>query len=159
MPINISPEDRYSQHAKVLEISRGEVEKAIARAGGEPRESSIRKLSGGFQNANYFVEGGGKISVFRFYSAGAEAAEREAGVLDFLKDRDVAAPALLDFFAMDGRRVAVLEFIDGELLQDLLRTSSRIAPALFRNIGAAIGKVHAIEFGRAGFLGAELKIR
>ncbi len=46
--------------------------------------------------------------------------------------------------------MAVLEFLDGRLLQEAL--TSPTDPILFREVGQEIARVHAIEFDRAGFV-------
>ncbi len=150
---HIPPHERYSQHAAALKVSKDDLDEAVKKYGLDPTAIHSKKLSGGFQNANFLVEDArGKKHVFRFYSEAGNVAQREADILRFLQTKKVNTPEVRDLFEIKGRRVAVLSFIEGELFQNHLGNHS-VGLALFQSVGAEIAKIHSIEFSHPGFIG------
>jgi Ser/Thr protein kinase RdoA (MazF antagonist) len=152
------PHERYNQHANKAHISPVQIENAIARCGLTPSECSIRKLSGGFQNANFLVEQDRRKLVLRFYSTKKETALREVGTLQFLANHDVKTPKVIDFFELENKGVVLLEFLEGQLLQEKLIESKTIDLITFHLVGQELAKIHLIELPRTGFIGPEMQI-
>lgn len=146
----IPPAERYSQHPKSGDISPARLERIAVRHPGRSERPFFRKLSGGFQNANYLVERGEERFVLRFSSEGTGTARKESGLLNFLAGQGIRAPRVLNLLEEENTTVVVLEFLEGVPLQAALPKEP--GPALFREIGAELAKIHAIELPRAGFV-------
>lgn len=157
MPM-IPPHERYNQHINKSDLALSLIEKSLVECGLNPQTPSIHKLSGGFQNSNYLVEANQQKIVLRFYSTDLNTALREIGILRFLKKREIKAPAVVDFFEIEGKPVAALEFVEGTSLQEKVLRSSHIEKKMFFLLGQELARIHCVELPRPGFIGPEMKI-
>ena len=154
----IPPHERYNQHANKAEISTFHIENALVRLGLNPIQCKVKKLTGGFQNANYLIEQDQQKLVLRFYSTDMQTALREVGVLQFLANHDVRTPKVIDYFEIENKAVISLEFLQGQLLQERLNQTPDIDLNILFQLGQELAKIHLIELPRTGFIGPKMKI-
>jgi Ser/Thr protein kinase RdoA (MazF antagonist) len=153
----IPPQERFSEHAN-LNVPLDAVLREAARRidFGSTRFS---RLPGGFMNANFLGETGDKRLVFRIYSTSQETADRERDVMRLVGSRaGIRVPEVLAVFNIEGRPVAVMEYIDGISLQDRLCDGEAVPTNIYTEIGEQLGRIHAIEFPEGGFIGPQLRI-
>ena len=153
----IPPRDRFSAHAKSINIDVEILRDAIAHFGRPPDQASFERLSGGFMNANYVATVGDERLLVRVYSTNAATADRECDLLAFLGGRDVLVPRVLSRMQIRDLPVAILEFIDGITLEARL-LSGGVPTQVFSQIGAQLATIHRITFSDTGFLGPQLTI-
>ena len=150
--------ERFSKHAKSLSCSAQVLHAAVSRYGRSPQNCRFQRLSGGFMNANYLVSGDDERFVLRVYSTDVITADRECDLLRALASTPVLAPRALANFQVENRPVAILEFIDGITLEDLLLSGEPIPADLYSEIGRQLAEIHRITFPTAGFIGPQLTI-
>ena len=154
----IPAKDRFSKHAKISEVPQALLKEAISKFELSHEDCQVRPLSGGFMNANFMVVSGDSKFVFRVYSTDRVTAEREKDVLRFLRSYPVKVPEAIALFQVQGRQIAVLEYIDGITLEDKILSDEPISPHLYEEIGRQLGQIHWIHFNEAGFIGPKLTI-
>lgn len=73
--------------------------------------------------------------------------ELESFVHQLASQHQVPVPAVLASVAVDGRSASLLEYIDGELMADVLRHGDRAAAdQLWYSLGIALRQLHSITF-------------
>jgi Ser/Thr protein kinase RdoA (MazF antagonist) len=155
----IPPQERFSEHAKSNVPLHAVLREAAYRMRIDFESASFSRLPGGFMNANFLGEVGNEKFVFRIYSTQQETADRETDVMRLVRSSSaIRAPEVLAVFNIEGRPVAVLEYIDGISLQDRLCDGDAVETDIYRGIGEQLGRIHAIEFPEAGFIGPQLRI-
>jgi len=132
----IPAKERFSTNVKSVNVDAGVLRDALACFGREPGQAEIRRLSGGFMNANYLAVTDDERIVVRVYSTDGATADRECDLLTFLASVPVLTPRVLARFQVKDHPVAILEFIDGITLEDRLLGSEPVAPSLFHEIDA-----------------------
>jgi len=144
---------------RFVDLPAGELERLVGQAFPGARLSAVQPLTFGLRNTNYRVELSGAAPVLlRLYTADADACGREAGVLAAVAGR-VPAPRVLYSDGTADPPFALLEWMDGELLDGVLRDcDSNTANELARACGAALAAIHGIHFPSAGFLGPQMRI-
>ncbi len=153
----IDPRERYSQHAKSAATPPEVLREALRAFGVSPEAFALRKLSGGFMNANYVAEGGGRRLLVRVYSTSMHYARKEHDLLRLLGAHPVRVPE--SFAAMDllGVPVVLMEFLDGVTLEERLRLDPPTGLGIYRDVGRELGEIHRVTFSDAGFLGPGAK--
>ena len=148
----IPPGDRFSTHAKSINIDVDVLREAIAHFGHPPDRTAFERLPGGFMNANYLATVGDERLLVRVYSTDATTADRECDLLEFLGHENVWGPRVLARMQIRDAAVAILEFIDGITLEARLLIGG-VPPQVFGQIGAQLATIHRITFRETGFLG------
>ena len=155
----IPPQKRFSEHAKSNLTLHGLLREAACRIGRGFESASFSRLPGGFMNANFLGEAGNEKLVFRIYSTQQETAERERDVMRLVRSRvEIRVPEVLAVFNIEGCPITVMEYIDGISLQDRLCSGEAVKAEIYREIGEQLGRIHAIQFPEAGFIGPQLRI-
>lgn len=153
----VPPKDRFSTHAKSVNVHPNLLRDAVSQFGRPAEEASFERLSGGFMNANYLATIGDERLLVRVYSTTTHTADRECDLLTFLGDQDVSVPRVLARMQIRDAPVALLEFIDGITLEARLLAGG-LPPQVFGQIGAQLAAIHRITFAEPGFLGPRLTI-
>src|SRR5262245_57960734 len=140
----IPPQDRYSEHAESNIPLHDVLREAAVRMGIDSTAVHFSRLPGGFMNANFLADTGKEKLVFRIYSTPQETADRERDVIRLVRSRAaIHAPDVLAVFNIEGRPVAVMEYIDGVTLQNRLFDGEVLGTDLYREIGEQLGRIHA----------------
>lgn len=154
----IPVKERFGRHARSRAVPPEVLREAASRLGWDFARCTFERLSGGYQNANFKVLIGGEGPLLlRVYSDGETSAPREAGLLRKLAAYPgIRAARIHAEVAIDGRALAVLEFVEGVTLEDRLLEGGPPPPAaLYRELGAQLAAIHGVAFERAGFLGPD----
>lgn len=165
----IHPHERYNQHDLKQEFDEARLIATAKQMFGTTESVRFKRLSGGFQNTNYLATCGNECYVFRYYSSGREAFERESSILRFLSDTSVNAPNYIgssdcigssDYIGSQtsGTPNIVLEYVHGRPFQELLLEHKHLLLGLFEKIGRELAQVHSIVFDDAGFIGRDMSI-
>lgn len=154
----IPPKERFSQNVRSVSISDEVLEGALVEFGVSPREFELKRLSGGFMNANFLASSDARRFVLRVYSSDARVARKEFDLLRFLDSRDIAAPKVFAEFEVRGRPVVVMEYLEGVTLEDRLLSGDDLDLGIYEAIGRELGVIHSIHFERAGFIGPKMEI-
>lgn len=154
----IPPKDRFNHHADSGSTPPELLHEALRRFGLNPEKCELRKLSGGFMNANFVARGEGRPIVLRVYATDMRTAQKEFDLLRFLEFHPVSSPKVFDRFEVQGRPVVVMEYLDGVTLEEKLSSGETFDPRLYEDIGRELGRVHNIRFARAGFIGPGMKL-
>lgn len=134
-----------------------EIRRVESATGAAVRE--VRSLAGGYSHATSLVElaDGGRVVV----RCGGEAPLVEAAVMREAARAGIPVPAVRHVLpASDGgdRALTVLEFVEGELLGEVLeadRCAPEEAAALGAEVGSAISRIGRVSFDRPGFFDGE----
>jgi len=78
--------------------------------------------------------------------------------LKIAKKNGVAVPEIFEFREFSGQAVALMEYIDGTLLEDELLAGKIDCSAVFFECGRQLATIHAVKFPTAGLFGANGKI-
>jgi aminoglycoside phosphotransferase (APT) family kinase protein len=155
----IPPQDRFSHHAESNIPLHDVLREAAGRMGIDFEGAGFSRLPGGFMNANFLADAGKEKLVFRIYSTEQETAERESDVMRLVRSRaGIHAPEVFAVFNINGRPVAVMEYVDGITFEDRLSSGEVLGMDVYRKLGEQLGLIHAIEFPDAGFIGPRLRI-
>lgn len=155
------PKERFDKRSKAADYGAGDAT-AIFRSINKMDEPATTPvlLDGGFSNANFHVEAGGKRFVARFYPEGLPTAEREASLLKMAASKGILVPQMVEGpVSIEGKTANIMSFVEGVPLSDrLLQGTSDDLQAIFRSIGYQLGRMHRIKFDKAGLFGAECAI-
>lgn len=154
----IPPEERFSHNEKSLVIPEEILFAALSQSQWDPRKTTLTKLSGGFMNANYKAVHESERQVLRVYSTDSHFAQKEYDLLRFLSDREILTPKVYDVFEIEGRPVVLMEFLEGVTLEDHLLSGGTNDPSIYESVGRELGKIHAIHFDHAGFIGPGMQL-
>jgi aminoglycoside phosphotransferase (APT) family kinase protein len=133
------------------------VAEAVARYGLTPDADGIRRLPGGFMNANFKATSDSGSIVIRVYSTDLRTAQREFDVLRFLEPRPVAAPKAFALFEVQERPVVVMEYLAGETLEERLARGP-VDLELYKDVGRHLAAVHGVQLERCGFIGPSVRV-
>ncbi|WP_433869230.1 phosphotransferase family protein [Saccharopolyspora sp. CA-218241] len=124
------------------------LDELVAQADLPPPVSAMPKVGRGFDNeiSTVVLAGGRRVVLRRFPQPRAPEWPRAR----FLEQHGLPAPALL----AANERGSVIEFVDGDLLGDLIE-AGRDTAGVWRMVGAAYRRVHAVGFP-AGLAAEEL---
>ncbi len=147
-------DDRYDQREGLNTISLIDVANATRQFFNRGNPNHIKLLSGGFRNTNYLLDYGDERFVIRFFTESPSVGECETCLLRLAKANGICVPDVIDYKIIDGRGVAALRFVDGELLSSLLYTQPNIAMGVFTEVGAELARIHSLKFPTAGHIGA-----
>ena len=154
----IPPKERFSQHEKSASTPPATLKAAVAAFGMDPAATEVRRLSGGFMNANFLATDRQQQIVIRVYSTDRNTAAREFDLLRFLEARPITAPRALAVIDVGTTPVVALEYIDGETLEDRLLSGVAVPLKIFEKIGRELGAVHNVQFEDAGFIGPKVEV-
>jgi aminoglycoside phosphotransferase (APT) family kinase protein len=156
---SIPPEERYNHRDSAEKISVDSARTLAKRLIPQKDVQHVVRLSGGFNNANFFLDYGTDKFVLRLFSGGREIAEREVAVLGIARKAGIKVPKVFDF-AVDGPdSAALLEFVNGTILSKLLESKDRDSIAIFSSVGEELGKIHSLRFPKAGTFSSDGGVR
>jgi len=96
-------------------------------------------------------------AVLRLYARGKKTCQMERDILQAL-DAQIPLPKVLFDGSENPQPFLVLEWINGETLDNTLDKKSKSPAKLGSQAGEVLASIHQIEFSEAGFLGDGLKI-
>jgi aminoglycoside phosphotransferase (APT) family kinase protein len=156
------PRERWTRATPVLTIQADEAAAMLRPALGAVDVVGLDPLTGGHSNTNVRVRLGhapGNV-VLRLYQRDPAQMRKEAALARLVAGR-VPAPAFLYCGTRNatGQNYAIVEWIDGQPLQALVRQAGedQLATAA-DDIGQALAAIHSFTFARAGFLDGDLNI-
>lgn len=152
---------RWKRPVPALEVSRSAARKMVRQALPKAQVVDVIPIQGGLANTNLqiILDRVPGAVLLRLYQRDHTQAEKEAAIGQRLADQ-VPVPRYLHIGTNEeGRRYAVVEWIEGTLLANLLLDAS---PDMTRQLGNEAGRVlaaiHAVHFETSGFLDGDLKV-
>lgn len=132
---------RYTERSGGLGLEQGEM---LARRW-LGAVTTIQKLSGGFSNSNFLVNG---EWVLRVVAQGWESCQREAWLLEFARGQGLRVPRVVRTECFGDLALMQLEFLPGEPLDP-----GKCETQTFRWLGQELARVHSVAFEASGLFG------
>jgi aminoglycoside phosphotransferase (APT) family kinase protein len=140
-----------------IALAQGIVDRALAGV----KVLAVTPIEGGLANTNVklLLDRAPHAMLLRLYQRDPKQAEKEAAIVKRLK----GAVPVPEFFYLghdaSGRRVALLEWIDGVRMETVLdgSTPARI-DALGADAGRMLARIHSVTFEQSGFLDGSLNV-
>ncbi|NOU96410.1 phosphotransferase [Paenibacillus sp. LMG 31456] len=146
-----------------LSLDLNQIKEIIQPAFPGKRVVTAERIGIGFSNSNYKIhlEGSAEPYVVRLFSGDGNIADKELAITQLVRQTVPVA----DFLYADSscntfnKPWAVLEWKDGLLLRDIVRTGSpQVVASAAASVGGILANIHAYTFTESGFFGKDLKI-
>ncbi|MEK6624387.1 MAG: phosphotransferase, partial [Bdellovibrionota bacterium] len=119
---------------------------------------SIRELSGGYSNSNFFFESSDRKQVLRIFHKPIHHLRTEVAILKHLELASLA-PQVRYLSEMSGINFCIMDFIEGPLLSDIWRDLNVAdLEKILVDLGKKLRQVHSFTFKEPGFFGPNLDI-
>ncbi|MBI2522201.1 MAG: aminoglycoside phosphotransferase family protein [Bdellovibrio sp.] len=119
---------------------------------------SIRELSGGYSNSNFFFEGYHGKQVLRIFHKPIHQLKIEVAILKHIQSSELA-PQVRFMSQMEGVNFCIVDFIEGQLLSEAwLGLKLSTLEKILIDVGKKLQQVHSFKFKQAGFFGPMLDI-
>ena len=154
----IHPKNRYSQSATRKQGQSIDLTQISKSFDFRAESLSIKKLSGGFMNANYLIQDNSKRAVLRVSATNSKTTMKEAALMNLVRDKGVKAPKCIQVINDGEQSYALHEYIEGLTLEDYLLNNQRIPEKTLNELGGQLAKIHSIDFQNNGLLDENLQI-
>lgn len=144
----------------IHKLPTGMVEKMAHCAYPNKILQSYNLISGGCANLNFKIqfENESNLYILRVYLRDKEAVHKEQSLYKLLKDT-VPVPQIYFVGSIDNYQFAIVEFINGITLRDLLLGNETYdLDTIMYGTGKILAKIAMIEFPKAGFFDKDLNI-
>lgn len=149
----------FERRLEFIDLSLSEISDLISPAFGSNALETAQPLSGGRVNSNYALNLRTQPSkaVLRVYARGRAPCRLECQILRMLEGAVPVPKVLLDGSNHD-LPFLVLNWVEGQTLDEVLRKGSGETPSLATDIGTTLAAIHAHTFLDAGFLADGLQV-
>jgi len=150
---------RWKRAIPALKPALDDVSRMVCAGIPGAQVTGFAELEGGLANTNIRVDLKGPLSrvLLRLYQLDPSQAAKEAAIARRLEGL-VSVPRVLYISEDGGQRFALAEWIEGTRLE-LVLSDGTARTTLGRAVGAALARIHSVEFEKAGTLDDQLRIK
>ncbi len=155
----MSTDHPFERRHEFIDLSLPEINDLVSPTFGSDALVSAQPLSGGRVNSNYALtlRSQPAKAVLRVYARGGAPRRLESQILQLLEGRVPVPKVLLDGSKKDPAFL-VLSWVEGQTLDNALRTGIKETTSLATDIGTILAAIHAQTFTDSGFLGKDMQV-